>query len=94
MNTLNFFNIFNMPNIVVDFKRFWQLLSPKNQLCEINFMINEFNKRNRPGDNINKKFRILNELKILKKEIIINHKEHLQNHYWKLLQFIFIMDKH
>ena len=44
-------------------------------------MINEFNKRNRPGDNINKKFRILNELKILKKEIIINHKEHLQNHY-------------
>ena len=44
-------------------------------------MINEFNKRNRPGDNINKTFRILNELKTLKQEIIINHKEHLQNHY-------------
>ena len=47
-----------MPNIMVDFKRFLQLLSPENQLCEINYMINEFNKSNRPGDNIIKKFRI------------------------------------
>ena len=36
-------------------------------------MINEFNKSNLPGDNINKTFCILNELKTLKKQIIINH---------------------
>ena len=58
MNALNFINIIKMPNIMVDFKRFLQLLSPENQLCEINYMINEFNKSNRPGDNIVKKFRI------------------------------------
>ena len=58
MNTLNFINIIKMPNIMVDFKRFLQLLSPENQLCEINYMINEFNKSNCPGDNIIKKFRI------------------------------------
>ena len=34
-----------------------------NQLYEINSMINEFNKSNRPGDTVNKTFRILNELK-------------------------------
>ena len=58
MNALNFINIIKMPNIMVDFKRFLQLLSPENQLSEINYMINEFNKSNRPGDNIIKKFRI------------------------------------
>ena len=56
MNALNFINIIKMPNIMVDFKRFLQLLSPENQLCEINYMINEFNKSNRPSDNITKKF--------------------------------------
>ena len=40
-------------------------------------MINEFNKSNNKGENINKKFRILNELKTLKKEIWFNHEEHL-----------------
>ena len=39
MNPLNFINIIKMPNIMVDFKRFLQL-SPENQLCEINYMIN------------------------------------------------------
>ena len=41
-------------------------------------MINEFSKSNRNSENIAKKFRILNELKTLKKQIIINHKEHLR----------------
>ena len=30
-----------MPNIIVDFKRFFQLLSSENQLYEINSMINQ-----------------------------------------------------
>ena len=40
-------------------------------------MINEFNKSNCEVEKINKKFRILNELRMLKKQIIFNHKEHL-----------------
>ena len=56
MNTLNFVNIIKMPNLMVDFKRFLQLLSPGNRLYEINSIINQFNKSNRKGENINKKF--------------------------------------
>ena len=67
MNIPNFIKIIKMSNIMVDFKRFLQLLSPDNQLYEINSMINEFNKSNCEGENINKKFRILNELRMLKK---------------------------
>ena len=66
-----------MPNITVDFKRFLKLLSPEEQLCEINYMISEFNKSNRPGDNINKKVCILKELRTLKKQIIFNKKKTL-----------------
>ena len=78
MNTLNFINIIKMPNIMVDFKRFLRLLSPENQLYEINSMTNQLNKSNCKGENCIKKFRILNELRMLKKQIIFNHKEHLQ----------------
>ena len=72
-----------MPNIMVDFKRFLQLLSPENQLYEINSMINQFNKSDRKSENINKKFRTLNELRTFKKQIIFNHKEHLQKYLQK-----------
>ena len=70
--------ITKMTNKFVDFKNYLKLLSPEEWLREINFMINEFNKSNCNGENIAKKFRILNELKTLKKQIIINHKEHLR----------------
>ena len=62
---------------MTDFKKYLRFLSPEDQIREINFMINEFNKSNNKGENINKKFRILNELKTLKKEIWFNHEEHL-----------------
>ena len=68
-----------MPNAMTDFKKYLRFLSPEDQIREINFMINEFNKSNNKGEKINKKFRILNELKTLKKEIMFNHEEHL--HY-------------
>ena len=64
-----------------DFKNYLKFFSPEEQLREINFMINEFNKSNRNGENIAKKFNILNELKILKKQIIINYKEHSHFEY-------------
>ena len=62
---------------MTDFKKYLRFLSPEDQIREINFMINEFNKSNNKGENINKKFRILNELKTLKREIMFNHEEHL-----------------
>ena len=33
-----------MPNIMVDFKRFLKCLTPKEQLYQINYWINDFNK--------------------------------------------------
>ena len=84
MNISNFINILKMPNIImVDFKRFLQLLSPENQIYEINSTINQFNKSDCKGGNINKKFCILNERRMLEKQIIFNHKEHLQKYLQK-----------
>ena len=79
MNTLNFFNINKVTNKFADFKNYLKLLSPEEQLHEINYMINDFNKSNCNGGNIAKKFRIIKELRIFKKEIMINHREH--THY-------------
>ena len=47
-----------MTNIMIDFKRFLQLWSPKNQLYEINSIINEFNKSSRKGENVKKTLHI------------------------------------
>ena len=49
-----------------------KLLSPQEQLREIEFWINELNKSNNLGEVIAKKIRMLGELKALKKEIISN----------------------
>ena len=68
-----------MPNIMTDFKKYLQFLPPKDQIYEINFIIDNSNKSIKKGENINKKFRILNELRISKKEIMFNYKQHL--HY-------------
>ena len=58
---------------MTDFKKYLQFLPPKDQIYEINFMIDDFNKSNKKGENINKKFLILNELRTLKKEIMFNY---------------------
>ena len=63
MNIPNFIKIMKTSNIMVDFQRFIQLLSFENQLYEINSMIDQLNKSNCKGENSNKKFRILNELR-------------------------------
>ena len=54
------------------FADFLKLLSPQEQLREIEFWINELNKSNNLGEVIAKKIRMLGELKALKKEIISN----------------------
>ena len=46
------------------------MLSSEEQISEIDWMINELNKSKLPGYRIAKKFSILKELRILKKEII------------------------
>ena len=56
MSTLNFINKIKTTNIMINFKRFLQLLSPKNQLYEINSIINEFNKSNCKSENVKKNF--------------------------------------
>ena len=58
------------------FKNFLKLLSPQEHISETDFMINEFNINNH-GEDIARRFHILNELKTLKKQIISNHKTHL-----------------
>ena len=65
-----------MTKTFADLKNYLKLLAPEERLHEISFKINEFNKSNRNGENISKTFHILNELKTLKTQIIINHKEH------------------
>ena len=40
-------------------------------------MLQDFYKSNRKGENVNKKFRIINELKELKKKAILKHKKYL-----------------
>ena len=63
-----------MHNVHVDSKKFLKLLISEKQLIEINWVINELNKSNRPGYKISKRTRILKELITLKKEIIpIDH---------------------
>ena len=58
---------------MTDFKKYLQFLPPKDQIYEINFMIDDFNKSNKKGENIIKTFLILNELRTLKKEIMFNY---------------------
>ena len=66
-----------MSNIMIDFKRYLQYLSPENQICEIDSTLQDFYKSNRKGENVNKKFRIINELKALKKKAILNYEKYL-----------------
>ena len=68
MSIHNFINIIKMPNIINNFKRYLEFLTPEQQLREINRLIKEFNKCYLPCPNINEKFGMLNQLKILKKK--------------------------
>ena len=45
-----------MPNIMDDFKRFLKILTPEEQLYEINYLINDSNKSYFLCVNIKKKF--------------------------------------
>ena len=60
---------------MTDFKKYLQYVPPENQMCEIDSMLQEFYKSNRKGENVNKKFCIINELKVLKRKVILNYEK-------------------
>ena len=45
-----------MPNIMLDYKKYLQYLSPENQIHQIDSMLPDFYKSNRKGKNVSKKF--------------------------------------
>ena len=65
-----------MPNTINNFKRYLEYLTPGEQLREINCLIKWSNRPYLPCININKKNDMINQLSILKKEILIKHKLH------------------
>ena len=62
---------------MTNFKKYLEYLSPKYEICERDFMLQNFYKSTRKNENVNKKFRIINELKELKKKAILKHKKYL-----------------
>ena len=65
-----------MPNVINNFKRYLEILTPEEQLHEINRLIIMINKSYSPYVNVNKKFSMINELNILKREILSRKKFH------------------
>ena len=67
-----------MPNIIAVFKNYLKLLSPEEQLIEIEHMIDVGEKSINKcrSENISRKFSILKKLRTLKKKIMINHEEY------------------
>ena len=65
-----------MPNVINNFKRYLEILTPEEQLHETNCLIIMINKSYSPYVNVNKKFSMINELNILKREILSRKKFH------------------
>ena len=65
-----------MPNVINNFKRYLEILTPEKQLHETNRLIIMINKSYSPYVNVNKKFSMINELNILKREILSRKKFH------------------
>ena len=71
-----FINRIKMPNIINNFERYLEILTPEEQLHEIYCMIKTINKSYSPCVNVNKKFSMINQLNILKKELLTRYKFH------------------
>ena len=65
-----------MPKAINNFKRYIETLTPEEQLHEINRMIKMINKSYSPRVKANKKFSMINQLNILKREILSRNKFH------------------
>ena len=69
-----------MPNTFTEFKKYLQFLTPQEEIFEINHMIHDTLMHNNPDDNINKKYSVIKELNIIKKQIL--HMYNGNNRYW------------
>ena len=58
--------------INTDFKKYLQYLSPDDQIHSIYSILQQFNRSNQKGENLSKKYRLINALKELRKKAIIN----------------------
>ena len=59
-----------MSNTFTEFKKYLQFLTPQEEIFEINHMIHDTLMHNNPDDNINKKYSVIKELNIIKKQIL------------------------
>ena len=65
-----------MPKAINNFKRYIETFTPEEQLHEVNRMIKMINKSYSPCVKANKKFSMINQLNILKREILSRNKFH------------------
>ena len=64
-----------MPNTFKEFKKYLQFLFPQEQITKINHMIHDMLFHNNPDDDINKKYCVIKELNIIKKQFLLIHNE-------------------
>ena len=60
-----------MPNTLKEFKNYLQFLTPFDQINEINHAIQDMLPHKNIDDNINKKYSIIRQLNIIKKQLLI-----------------------
>ena len=63
-----------MSNTFKEFKKYLQFLTPCEQIIESNQIMH-----NNADDNTNKKYRIMKELNIIKKQLLHTHNENNKN---------------
>ena len=61
-----------MPNTLKEFKNYLQFLTPFDQINEINHAIQDMLPHKNIDDNINKKYSIIKQLNIIKKQLLIH----------------------
>ena len=64
-----------MPNTFKEFKKYLQFLTPWEQIAEINHMIHNILLHNNLNDDIHKKYRVIKELNIIKKQLLHIHND-------------------
>ena len=64
-----------MPNTLKEFKTYLQFLTPLDQITEINHAIHDIRTHKNKDDNINKKYSIIKQLNIRKKQLLNTYNE-------------------
>ena len=64
-----------MPNTFKEFKKYLHFLTSWEQITEINHMIHDILLHNNLNDDINKKYHVIKELNIIKKQLLRIHND-------------------